>query len=65
MPSILQKTGAGEQQSGVGVGVGAATADGLMDPDSLAQTYWHLHLQDRSAWTQEIDLRPSTTFRFF
>lgn len=31
----------------------------MMDPDSLAQTYWHLHIQDRTAWTQEIDLRPS------
>ncbi|KAK4760896.1 hypothetical protein SAY87_005789 [Trapa incisa] len=31
---------------------------GLMDPDALAQTYWHLHVQDRTAWTQEIDLRP-------
>ncbi|KAK4426354.1 hypothetical protein Salat_1404000 [Sesamum alatum] len=34
--------------------------DGWMDPDALAQTYWHLHVQDRSAWTQEIDVRPST-----
>lgn len=33
--------------------------DGSMDPDALAHTYWHLHLQDRTAWTQEIDLRPS------
>ncbi|CAI9766829.1 unnamed protein product [Fraxinus pennsylvanica] len=31
-----------------------------MDPDVVAQTYWHLHSQDRSVWTQEIDLRPST-----
>lgn len=38
-------------QSGIG--------DGTMDPDALAQTYWHLHNQDRTAWTQEIDLRPS------
>ncbi|MCD9641492.1 hypothetical protein HAX54_027704 [Datura stramonium] len=33
--------------------------DVLMDPDALAQTYWYLHIQDRSAWTQEIDLHPS------
>lgn len=33
--------------------------DGSMDPDELARTYWHLHIQHRSAWTQEIDLRPS------
>ncbi|KNA07499.1 hypothetical protein SOVF_171260 [Spinacia oleracea] len=70
VPSILQRANVGEQQSGgggaaVAVAAAAAAADGLMDPDALAQTYWHLHLQDRSAWTQEIDLRPSTTFRFF
>ncbi|PHT91585.1 hypothetical protein T459_06698 [Capsicum annuum] len=34
--------------------------DGLMDPDALAQTYWYLHIQDRCAWTQEIDLHPSS-----
>ncbi|KAJ8480531.1 hypothetical protein OPV22_024258 [Ensete ventricosum] len=31
-----------------------------MDPDALAQTYWHIHLQDKGAWTQEIDLRSSS-----
>ncbi|KAI3452046.1 hypothetical protein Pfo_008711 [Paulownia fortunei] len=41
----------GDQQHGGG-------GDGLMDPDVLAQTYWQLHVQDRSTWTQEIDLRP-------
>ncbi|KAI5319355.1 Hypothetical predicted protein [Prunus dulcis] len=38
--------------------------DGSMDPDAVAQTYWQLHVQDRSAWTQEIDLRPSHPPRF-
>ena len=33
-------------------------ADGLLDIDAIADTYWHLHTQHRSAWTQEIDLRP-------
>ncbi|CAI8609243.1 unnamed protein product [Vicia faba] len=33
--------------------------EGVMDPDALAQTYWHLHVQDRNAWTQEIDVRSS------
>lgn len=42
----------GEQQQGESEG------DGLMDPDVLAQTYWQLHVQDRSTWTQELDLRP-------
>ncbi|KAM7265777.1 hypothetical protein ACFE04_003460 [Oxalis oulophora] len=51
-------------------GEGSSTNDVTMmmiDPDSLAQTFWYLHVQDRSAWTQEIDIRPSnpTTTRFF
>lgn len=33
-------------------------ADGLLDVDSIAENYWHLHRQGRSAWTQELDLRP-------
>ncbi|QSQ21046.1 SDR family NAD(P)-dependent oxidoreductase [Pyxidicoccus parkwayensis] len=28
-------------------------------PDAIAETYWQLHRQDPSAWTQELDLRPS------
>jgi NAD(P)-dependent dehydrogenase (short-subunit alcohol dehydrogenase family) len=31
----------------------------LMNPASIAETYWQLHLQPRDAWTHEIDLRPS------
>lgn len=30
----------------------------VLNPDAIAQTYWQLHVQDRSAWTQEVDLRP-------
>jgi NAD(P)-dependent dehydrogenase (short-subunit alcohol dehydrogenase family) len=33
-------------------------ADGLLNPDEIADAYWHLHQQGRSAWSQEIDLRP-------
>ncbi|KAF5736121.1 NAD(P)-binding Rossmann-fold superfamily protein [Tripterygium wilfordii] len=58
--SSSQRSLVGEQQRG-GVGEGSV----MMDPDSLAQTYWHLHVQDRTAWTQEIDLRPSSHTRFF
>ncbi|MBA0715764.1 hypothetical protein Golax_014650, partial [Gossypium laxum] len=47
-----------QQSGGVGGEVGAVM---MMDPDALAQTYWHLHVQDRTGWTQEIDLRPSIT----
>ena len=32
--------------------------DGLLDVDAIAETYWQLHRQPRSAWAQEIDLRP-------
>lgn len=30
----------------------------LLQPADLAQTYWFLHTQPRSAWTHEIDVRP-------
>ncbi|HSV70573.1 MAG TPA: SDR family NAD(P)-dependent oxidoreductase [Methylibium sp.] len=33
-------------------------AEGLLDVDAIAETYWQLHRQPRSAWAQEIDLRP-------
>jgi NAD(P)-dependent dehydrogenase (short-subunit alcohol dehydrogenase family) len=33
-------------------------ADGLLDPDAIADNFWHLYRQPRSAWTHEIDLRP-------
>ena len=33
-------------------------AEGLLDVDAIADNYWHLHRQPRSAWTQELDLRP-------
>lgn len=32
--------------------------DGLLAVDAIADTYWALHCQARSAWTQELDLRP-------
>jgi NAD(P)-dependent dehydrogenase (short-subunit alcohol dehydrogenase family) len=31
----------------------------LLSSDSIAETYWQLHAQDRTAWTLEADLRPS------
>jgi NAD(P)-dependent dehydrogenase (short-subunit alcohol dehydrogenase family) len=33
-------------------------ADGLLNIDAIADAYWHLHGQHRSAWTHELDLRP-------
>ena len=32
--------------------------NGILDPESIAEAYWQIHLQKRSAWTQEMDLRP-------
>jgi NAD(P)-dependent dehydrogenase (short-subunit alcohol dehydrogenase family) len=31
----------------------------LLSPDAIAETYWQLHIQDRTAWTLELDLRPA------
>ncbi|MBI3796283.1 MAG: SDR family NAD(P)-dependent oxidoreductase [Deltaproteobacteria bacterium] len=30
----------------------------LLKPDAIAETYWHLAHQDRSAWTMELEVRP-------
>ena len=32
--------------------------DGLLAVDAIADAYWGLHRQARSAWTHELDLRP-------
>jgi len=32
--------------------------DSFLDPDAIANSYWHLLQQPRSAWTWEIELRP-------
>jgi NAD(P)-dependent dehydrogenase (short-subunit alcohol dehydrogenase family) len=33
-------------------------ADGLLATDAIAELFWQLHVQPRSAWTFEADLRP-------
>jgi NAD(P)-dependent dehydrogenase (short-subunit alcohol dehydrogenase family) len=35
-----------------------AGEDGLLGIDAIADAYWHLHTQQRTAWTHELDLRP-------
>ena len=32
--------------------------DSLLDPDAIAESYWHVATQPRSAWTWEMELRP-------
>jgi NAD(P)-dependent dehydrogenase (short-subunit alcohol dehydrogenase family) len=39
-------------------GPGDRDAAAFLDPDEIAESYWHLVEQDRSAWTLELDLRP-------
>jgi NAD(P)-dependent dehydrogenase (short-subunit alcohol dehydrogenase family) len=34
--------------------------DGILNVDAIAENYWQLHQQHRSAWTHELDLRPWT-----
>ncbi len=31
---------------------------GMLQPDDIAEAYWMLHSQPRSAWTLELDIRP-------
>ncbi len=33
-------------------------ADGVLNPDDIAHTYWDIHCQPRSAWLSETTLRP-------
>ena len=40
------------------VKVGAEEGGQHMDPEDIADTYWKVAQQKRSAWTHEVDLRP-------
>ena len=31
----------------------------FLSPRAIAESYWHLHRQDKTAWTHELDLRPA------
>jgi hypothetical protein len=42
----------------VGVGAERLGRDGMLAVDAIADTYWALHRQHRSAWSHEVDLRP-------
>ena len=32
--------------------------EGSLEPDDIAETFWHIHQQPRSAWTHETEVRP-------
>jgi NADP-dependent 3-hydroxy acid dehydrogenase YdfG len=34
--------------------------ENMLKPEAIAETYWHLAHQDRSAWTMELEVRPFT-----
>ena len=55
---------AGERLLTVAPGLKAERGpDGMLNIDAIAEAYWELHHQQRSAWTLELDLRPwSETF---
>jgi NAD(P)-dependent dehydrogenase (short-subunit alcohol dehydrogenase family) len=36
----------------------ALPPDTLMEPNSIADAYWYLHIQSRDGWTHELDIRP-------
>jgi len=38
--------------------VPADTPDSLLDPDAIAETYWNVMHQHRSAWSMEVEVRP-------
>jgi NAD(P)-dependent dehydrogenase (short-subunit alcohol dehydrogenase family) len=49
---------AGEKLQRFAEFVRAKGEDGLLDLDAIADAYWMLHQQHRTAWTHELDLRP-------
>ena len=34
------------------------TPEEMLKPEAIAETYWHVAHQDRSAWTTELEVRP-------
>ncbi len=36
----------------------ADAPDSMLEPDAIAESYWHVLNQRRSAWTWEVELRP-------
>ena len=38
--------------------IGEDPQDRTLAPDAIAEAYYQMHCQPRSAWTHELDLRP-------
>lgn len=36
----------------------ADNPDSFLDPDAIAEAYWHTMMQHRSAWSAEVEVRP-------
>lgn len=45
--------------------IDAMGPDGIIDPESLAEVYWHLAHQPRNCWTHELDVRPHSDRAWF
>ena len=46
------------RESEIELGSDGETSEPLMNPAAIAEAYWGLVRQDRSAWSLELDLRP-------
>ena len=46
------------RESEVELGAEEQSAEPVMNPAAIAEAYWGLVKQDRSAWSLELDLRP-------
>lgn len=45
-------------QTNFGTYLDKLNEDGALEPAAIADAYWMVHSQHRSAWTHEVDLRP-------
>jgi NAD(P)-dependent dehydrogenase (short-subunit alcohol dehydrogenase family) len=45
-------------KAGADARASARGADGMLEPDAIAETYMAVHRQPRSAWSFELDVRP-------
>ena len=63
-PGVALVVGAGDGTGGAFVRetfrdlVKSRPADGILAPNDIAESYYAIHRQGRSAWTHELDLRP-------